>query len=234
MMKNETFTPWLSLQGAAGLVKKSACEGDDEASRFLIQAAENIAETSSKVSTAVQTILGNEMGSTLSNIQAARKAIAQLVAPALKKTDAAVNFAHAGIASLEKRSSPKMPDDVAGALLHQEVRSALSKMSLAQRNAAINNSIAAGDESFLAAATSGSPVLSGMSADEQKAAKERWRRERHSDDAAKIAGLTNGVAQLTRIKDIFVKWSSGLIDEPNAQVLATAEETAARARAASS
>jgi hypothetical protein len=127
-----------------------------------------------------------------------------------------------------------MPDDVTGALLHQEVRGALSKMSLSEKNKALGLAVSSGDESFLAAATGASPTLSGLTLDQQKSFRDRWRRARHGEDAAKIAALTNGVAQLTRVREIFTKWSSSLVEELPAATVVAAEESAAKAARAAS
>ena len=64
------------------------------------------------------------------------------------------------------------------ALLHQEVRSALARMSDAERFRAVREAVNTGDETFVSAATSASPILSGISAAEQSAAREK-RRQRH-------------------------------------------------------
>jgi hypothetical protein len=57
--------------------------------------------------------------------------------------------------------------------MHQEIRSALLRMSDVERRKAVANAIASGDESFLAAAMAGAPMLSGMTAAEQIAAREK-------------------------------------------------------------
>jgi hypothetical protein len=90
---------------------------------------------------------------------------------------------------LVAKTDPKMPEDVATALMHQEVRTALQRMTDAERRKAIAAAISSGDETFLAAATSGSPVLSGMTAAEQSVTREQWRSKRHPDITARIVRL---------------------------------------------
>ncbi len=105
-------------------------------------------------------------------------------------------------------------------------------MSDADRRKAIANAISSGDETFLAAATSGSPTLSGMSAAEQSAAREQWRTKRHPETAARIARLRKGLTQLERLRPMFQKWADQIVEEPNAAAVAAAEATAAAARKA--
>jgi hypothetical protein len=115
---------------------------------------------------------------------------------------------------------------------HQEVRGALLKLTDVERRKAVANAIASGDESFLAAAVSGAPMLCGWTAAEKAAAKERWRTERYPDTAATIARLRAGLAQLERLAPMFRKWSDQLVAEPDAKVVAAAEATQVRAREA--
>ena len=110
--------------------------------------------------------------SPLANSRDARKAISKIIDPTLKRANEATDYAHAAIESLTQKSNPTMPDDVTAAMLAQEVRSALLRMDDAERRKAIATAISSGDESFVAAATSGSPVLSGLQAVEQAATRE--------------------------------------------------------------
>jgi predicted phage tail protein len=232
-MNNERYRPWLSLQGAEQLVKKHVGDDKNEAADALVKAASGITEASQKLCEDVPVILNNKLGSSLANAKAARAAIAKIVDPALKRADVAINFGHAAIETLKKQSDPKAPSDAMGATQHAEVRSALLRMTTPERHKAIETAIASGDETFLSAAVSGSPTLSGMTAEQQMAAKEKWRGTRHADTASKIAHLSNAIAQLERIAPMLTKWSSSLVDEPSAMAVAAAEATAARAKAVS-
>jgi hypothetical protein len=205
---------WLSLTGAAALVQKAVGDEENSASKELVEAAEEITAAAAKIERTIPTILANRMGSQLANAQAARKAIAAIVEPALKRAGIAAAYARSAIDALKAKSSPKVPTDIVAAMQHQEVRSALLKMSVPERAKAVSTAINSGDESFLAAATSGSPVLSGMSAAEQDAARNRWRADRHPDDAARCAHLSNGVTQLERLTPMLSKWADQLLPEP--------------------
>jgi hypothetical protein len=232
-MKPEKYRPWLSLQGAEGLVRKSVGNDENSAASDLVRAAVSVCEAASKISSLVPDILANKMSSPLANNTAARAAIAKIVEPCLRRVGIAVDYAHGAIGALTAQSDPKAPQDVVAAVQHQEVRTALAKMPLAARHAAIQNAIASGDETFLSAATSGSPTLSGMTADEQRAARAKWRSSRHPDVAARIVHLQNGLGQIKRLAPMLKKWSDQLVSEPSPQTVAAAEESAARARAAS-
>jgi hypothetical protein len=71
-----------------------------------------------------------------------------------------------------------------------------------------------------------------MTAAEQSAVREQWRTAQHSETAARIARLRNGLTQLERLRPMFQKWADQIVEEPNAAVVAAAEETAAAARKA--
>jgi uncharacterized protein YgbK (DUF1537 family) len=86
--------------------------------------------------------------------------------------------AETSASDLTEQTNPKPPSDVTEALLHQEVRSALARMSDAERFRAVREAVNTGDETIVSVATSASPILSGMSAAEQSAAREKWR-QRH-------------------------------------------------------
>jgi hypothetical protein len=131
----------------------------------------------------------------------------------------------AAIEALSTQSDPKAPTDVVAAVQHQEVRSALLRMNTVERHEAIATAISTGDERFVSAAVSGSPTLSGMTAEEQKAALAKWRSTYHPDIATNIAHLRNGLAQLERVGPMLKKWSAALVDEPNAAAVAAAEES---------
>ena len=152
----------------------------------------------------------------------------------IKRVGEAVDCANSAINSLTDKSSPAMPDDVTGALLHQEVRSALLRMDDTSRRKAITNAISSGDETFLAAATSGSPTLSGMTAVEQSAVREQWRKRRHPDAAARITKLRNAISQMDRLGSMLTKWSEGLVDQPSTAAVAAAEQSAVEATRAAS
>ena len=214
-------------------MQKSVGNDDNSAATELVKAAEAITEAAARIEKAVPRILANKLGSQLANADTARKAIAKIVEPAMKKVAAATRYAAAGIDALKTRSDPKAPSDAMGAVQHGEVRAALRQMSMPERHKAIENAIAARDETYVSAAVSGSPSLSGVTVEQQQAAKERWRKVRHSDDAAKIAHLSNGITQLSRIAAMLPKWSDQLVEEPSAQTIAAAEATAARAKMAS-
>ena len=83
--------------------------------------------------------------------------------------------AETSASDLTEQTNPKPPSDVTEALLHQEIRSALARMSDAARFRAVREAVNTADETFVSAATSASPILSGMSAAEQSAAREKWR-----------------------------------------------------------
>lgn len=210
--------------------------GDDHnsAADALIKAAAGVTEATLKIQKTVPSIMDNKLGSTLANTQAARKAIAKIAEPVLKRISEATDYANTAIGMLTEKSNPTQPADVMGALLHQEVRSALLRMTDAERRKAIAIAISSGDETFLAAATSGSPTLSGMTSAEQASAREQWRAKRHPDTVVRIARLQAGLAQMERLAPMFQKWTDQLLEEPNAAALAAAENSAKEAARAAS
>jgi hypothetical protein len=232
MKDDQKFRPWLSLQAAEGLVKKQLGEDQNEAACFLLKAAVGLTEASAKIEKAVPQILADKMRSSLANSQTARKTIATITAPALKRAQIAIDYGHAQVEALTKRTNPKAAEDIMQASYHQEIRSALAKMTVPERNKAINTAIASGDETFLSAATTGSPVLSGWTAAEQSAAIERWRATRCPDSAGIINRLRKGLAQLERLSPMFEKWSKGLVPEPTPEAVTAAQATAEAARKA--
>jgi len=68
--------------------------------------------------------------------------------------------AETSASDLTEQTNPKPPSDVTEALLHQEVRSALARMSDAERFRAVREAVNTGDETFVSAATA-SPILNG-------------------------------------------------------------------------
>lgn len=229
-MKDDTrFSPWLSLQAAAPLVERSVGGDKNDATDFLIKAAAGITEAAAKIEKTVPDILANQLNSSLANVSAARKAIAKIVEPTLKRVTAATDYAHAAIETLIAKTDLTAPTDVMLAMQHQEVRAALLRMSDVERRKALAHAISAGDETFVAAATGGSPTLSGMTAHEQTMARERWRSTRHPETAAHIARLRNGLAQLARVAPMLKKWSDQIVPEPDKATVAAAEHSAEKA-----
>jgi hypothetical protein len=231
-MNDEKYRPWISLQAAEALVKKQVGDDQNSATDSLLKAATGITEAATRVQETVPQILGNRLGSALANAQAARRAVDKIVEPALRRAGEAADFTSGAIERLTAKTDPTAPVDVVAAMMHQEVRLALLRMSSVERRKAIATAISSGDETFLAAATSGSPTLSGMSAAEQSAAREQWRKKRHPEDAARIARLRNGLTQLDRLGPMLQKWADQIVEEPAAAAVAAAEATAAAARKA--
>ena len=139
--------------------------------------------------------------------------------------------AETSASDLTEQTNPKPPSDVTETLLHQEIRSALARMSDAERFRAVREAINTGDETFVSAATSASPILSGMSAAEQSAAREKWR-QRHHEEAGQLNRLKAGLAELDRLRPMFQKWSNQLLEKPNAAAVAAAEESERLAKSA--
>lgn len=225
--ENARFSPWLSIRSAPVFVQREL--GDDGACVFMVKAANEISAAANKIERAVVKAMSNPLGSELANTRAARKAIEQEVEIVLKRVTATTERADAAINMLTEKSNPQMPEDVATALMHQEVRTALQRMTDAERRKAIATAVSSGDETFLAAATSGSPVLSGLTAVEQSVAREQWRRQRHPETSERIYRLRKGVAQLDRIVPMFNKWADQLVKEPAPKVVAAPELSARKA-----
>ena len=226
-MSDPRYSPWLSIRAAPSFVQREL--GDDEACAFLVQAANELATAANKIEQAVSKAMANELGSELGNSRNARKVIDKEMEIVTKRVNAASERAHDAINMLVAKTDPKMPEDVATALMHQEVRTALQRMTDAERRKAIATAISSGDETFLAAATSGSPVLSGMTAAEQSVAREQWRSKRHPDITARIVRLRKGLAQLDRLGPMLKKWADQLVKEPVPEVVAAAELSARKA-----
>jgi len=197
--------------GAANFVQREI--GDDESLAFLVKAANDLTAAANKIQVAVSRAMADEDGSKLGNSRKARKAIAAEVAIASTSVNAASERAHNAIAMLTAKTDPKTAEDFSIAMMHQEVRSALLRMSDAERRKAIATAISSGDETFVAA-TSGSPMLSGMTATEKTVAREQWRKKRHADVRARIDRLRKGVGQLDRLVPMFNQWAGGLVAEP--------------------
>jgi len=227
MSNDPRSSPWLSIRAAPSFVQREL--GDDEACHFLVQAANDLAAAANRIEQAVSKAMANELGSELGNSRNARKVIDKEMETVTKRVNAASERAHDGINMLVAKTDPKMPDDVATALMHQEVRATLLKLSDAERRKAISTAISLGDETFLAAATSGSPVLSGMTAAEQSVALEQWRSKRHPDISARIVRLRKGLAQLERLGPMFKKWADQIVKEPAPEIVAAAELSARKA-----
>ena len=206
----EKYRPWLSLQGAAALVQQQVGPDKNHVADALVRAAAEITEAAAKVEKTVPRIMQNQLGSSLANATAARKAIARIIDPAVKRANEAADYANSAINSLTEKSSPAMPDDVMGAMAHQEVR-AVVRMNNAERRKAIATAIASGDETFIAAATTGSPALSGMTSAEQAVAREQWRTKRHPETAEHIKRLRGAVARLDQLAPMLGKWGDSLV-----------------------
>lgn len=106
--------------------------------------------SAAKIEKTVPDILVNQLNSSLANASAARKAIAKIVEPTLKRVTAATDYAHAAIQILIAKTDLTAPTDLMLAMQHQEVRAALLHMSDVERRKAIANAISAGDETFVA------------------------------------------------------------------------------------
>ena len=102
-------------------------------------------------------------------------------------------------------------------------------MTDAERCKAIATAISSGDETFLAAATSGSPVLSGMTSAEQSVAREQWRSQAAPRHYRAHRAPPQRFAQLDRLGPMFKKWADQLVKEPAPEVVATAELSARKA-----
>jgi hypothetical protein len=121
------------------------------------------------------------------------------------------------IKSYRRAPTPKNAMD---ALAATEVRDALRHMPPEERGKAIRAAIDADDDAFVAAACTGSPVLTGLGRAEQAFHLGAWQRKRHGPTMDRIARLKDGLQQFDDLGSLFMGWSLGLLADNNAAVAA--------------
>ena len=196
--------------GAAKFVQREI--GDDKSLAFLVKAANDLTAAANKIQVAVSRAMADEDGSKLGNSRKARKAIAAEVAIASTSVNAASERAHNAIVMLTAKTDPKTAEDFSIAMMHQEVRSALLRMSDAERRKAIATAISSGDD--VCRRDVGLTDVEWHDGTEQTVAREQWRKKRHADVRARIDRLRKGVGQLDRLVPMFNQWAGGLVAEP--------------------
>jgi hypothetical protein len=189
----------LSLQSAPALIEKRRGKSEDATFDKMITAAGDITETATKVKTAVEKILGNQMAMPIKRTADAKQVASKIFQRVAGKLDDVRKDAQQTIAALEAATLPPAPKDAPAALYHGEVRTALLKMTPTDRAKAIRAAIKTGDDAFAAAVILGNTALTGLSQSERDALADEWRRTRHKDTIERMERLRNGLAEYDRL-----------------------------------
>ncbi len=224
----------LSLQAASGLVGKHASKDADEILDAMMRAADSITEASANVKAAHAKIMGDVMQPELKRLSNARKRVRELHDATSKKLTDTRDKVDRKLGELEASTLPCPKKDALGAVVAieaMEIRGALRSMPQDQRLRAVRQAVEAGDANFVAAATTGSNLLTGMGDAEVSVARDMWQRAHSGPALERLQRLRAAQSQLDRLANLFTSWSGSIYAEKDAAVDA-AERSAALAKSA--
>jgi len=239
-MKNEVHLPPpavpkvevpLDLLSASKVIELQKGKNDDDILDAMSRAAGLLTEAANHTKTANAAIMGNQMKSATENLIAARRRVRQIHDLANSKVADLRDRVERKIAALEAGIQPASPRDAMQAIYAQEIRSTIAKLKPEDRVRACRDSIEQGDEAFIGAVVSGSPLLTGMTPTELKVVLDMWQRRHHGETVERTARLRTAQAQLDRLSGLFTNWSGGIYRERE-ESIARAERSAEAASAA--
>ena len=223
----------LTLRGASQLIEKRRRGNKDQDGTFdlMSETAASITAAADKVKASVAAILDNQMQTPIRNTALAQKAAQKVWDKLAPKLTDVHHRARQKIEELEASAMPPAPKNAMDQLAHAEIRSALRNMPSSERSKAIHAAIEAGDDAFVSAACTGSPILTGLGKAEQALHLNNWQRKRHGPTMERIARLEEGLDQFDQLSTSFMEWSLSLLADKNAAVIAAerSEELAKQA-----
>jgi hypothetical protein len=179
---------------------------------------------------ASEPIRANQMQSALANERQLRHVSFRHFNAAAEKVDKAREKADRAIAELEKSiAAPPPPKDGVGQLLASEIRSAFSRMSSEERNAAFVEAQTKGDDVVLGAILNAPALLTGFFAEELEARRGEFQRVRYGKELQRIGRLEKARSALAQVSRLSMAFTNGLTDS---EAISKAEQTEAIARAA--
>lgn len=185
------------------------------------------AETALEITT---TTMASTMNTVSANASRSRAAGFKVLERAALKVDAARKSAEQTIEKIEAATAaPPRPKDAMAALLAQEIRSALIRMSQKDRAAAISKAIADGDDEFVGAALHAPELLSGLGTAEREVFRDAWRRKKFLPEMQRVERLRKAVWGMETAARVTMSFIDSLTD---ARAVATAERLEGEAKAA--
>lgn len=149
---------------------------------------------------------------------------------AAQSLDQARNRLSATVARLSaETAAPLLIRDAGAMILEGEIRAALARMSPKDRAAAIGQAFDDGEDSVIGAVLRGPALLSGLGTDQRQMLQDRYRRERHPQDADRIMRLTKALDGLERGAVALLDFTKAIVTAPHALA---AEQAAERTKQA--
>lgn len=146
--------------------------------------------------------------------------------------DRARNRLSATVARLSaETAAPLLARDANGMMLEGEIRTALARMSPKDRTAAIGQAFEDGEDSVVGAVLRGPALLSGLGPDQRQMLQDRYRRERHPQEADRIIRLTKALDGLERGAVALLGFTEAIVTTPRALEAEQAAERTERALA---
>ena len=151
---------------------------------------------------------------------------------AAQSLDRARNCLAATLARLsEQTAAPLLARDAGAMMLEGEIRSALARMSAKDRTSAIGQAFEDGEDSVIGAVLRGPALLSGLAPDQRQMLQDRYRRERHPQEADRIIRLTKALDGLERGAAALLGFTEAIVTTPRALAAEQAAERTEQALA---
>ena len=146
--------------------------------------------------------------------------------------DQARNRLSATVARLSaETAAPLLIRDAGAMMLEGEIRAALARMSPKDRTAAIGQAFDDREDSVIGAVLRGPALLSGLGTDQRQMLQDRYRRERHPQEADRIMRLTKALDGLERGAAALLDFTKAVVTAPHALAAEQAAERTEQALA---
>jgi hypothetical protein len=151
---------------------------------------------------------------------------------AAQSLDRARNSLAVTVARLsEQTAAPLLARDAGTMVLEGEIRAALARLSPKDRTAAIGRAFEDGEDSVIGAVLRGPALLSGLGPDQRQMLQDRYRRERHPQEADRIMRLTKALDGLERGAVALLGFTEAIVTAPRALAAERAAERTEQALA---
>jgi hypothetical protein len=208
---------------------------DDTVVEALAKTAASTSASAEKICSGINAIMRDETCTYAANAMRSRSATEKSLAVATGRIDATYAVAKRTLDQLIRETQPPRVKDAVAAVLASEVRQLLRTMKHEERRAALVAAIKDEDDAFIAAAVSGSHLLTGMTASERDMLIFEWRSARHPQEIARIKRIEAALVAYRRMGELMVTWGFGLHRDEDGAIEAarkSAELAAAAVKAA--
>lgn len=176
------------------------------------------AERAGKVANA---IFANEFQTVAARHRQVKEKTHRMTQPVLAEMDAALASCKREIDMLEeKTSAPSRPQDASGYFLASEVRQRLAGMTDEEREKAIAQALADGDEPALGAILIGSPMLSGITKARHEMLRSAWQKQKYGPEIERLDRLRKALEDTQRAGTLTLSYTLSLC---SADIIARAE-----------